>query len=1082
MSNNTHSKLVAILGGAFALIVLFTGGGHAQNLDTYPTKALSHPKLESLLMQLKSRFEEGRTAGEKFAEASDLKIKEGDMITVFIIAEPGKTADDIDKDALKALGGRIIKSSENVTKADVPISMLTEIADKVSGIGYIKLPDRPSPLAYQSEGVVLSGAFSYHSDGYTGLGVKVAVIDLGFAGLLPAILNGDLPSNVVTVDCTGVGCVPSTFSYETDPHGTAVAEIVHDMAPGAQLYLIKIADPLDLVDAKNYCIANGIRIVNHSVGYWNQNFYDGQCYNSNPVCTANDAYLHNILWVNAAGNHAQNHYEATFTDPDGDGWHNVSGDVEVIRIDADPGSVIIVHLTWNAWPITDQDYDLYLYDSLWNLVRWSENHQTGTQPPTETIAYSPERSGSYYLAIRKFRASSNHKLEVYSRNHKLEPAVASSSLLSPADAAGAFAVGAINYQNWITGPQADYSSQGPTNDGRIKPEISGPDGVSTFAGNRFSGTSAASPHVAGAAALILSRNPNYSVTELWNALTSSAIDMGPSGQDNVYGHGRLSLPQYFTLSISKTGSGTVTSEPPGVNCGNICSASYPSGTGVVLTARPDSGWSFSGWGGDSDCLDGQVMMNANKTCTATFTRTPSNLYTLTVTKSGTGTGTVTSNPPGISCGADCSEVYSAGATVTLTAVPGAGSAFTGWSGDCSGANPTTTVIMNGNKSCTATFTLSQHTITTSANPPAGGSITCTPNPVGHGLQSICTVQINPGFTLVTVTGTCGGTLNGTTYTTNPITSDCMVEAQFSLNQYRVTATGTGNGAGNVSSAPAGINFDYPAYSSGSANFDHGTTVTLTAAASAGSTVAWTCPGGTTWADGTNLATCTFIDLDGPRTAQATFTLNTYSMIINPQPVHGTITSTPPGITCGTEGSACSADFPQDTQLTLVAMSDRGYVFRGWGGDCSSCGTTPTCFVGMDGDKSCQGSFGAASGVDLTGEWMSLIQSCSQTRSGLKCKLTGNLRVENRGNLKAPSGGYVHFYMSSDPRWDSGDELLKEVPIGSLKPGQGKLRKFSVSLPLGQSASGKYVIGWIDATGVVEEWDETNNMVVSSPIP
>jgi subtilisin family serine protease len=104
------------------------------------------------------------------------------------------------------------------------------------------------------------------------------------------------------------------------------------------------------------------------------------------------------------------------------------------------------------------------------------------------------------------------------------------------------AVGAISHENWTAGPQEPFSSQGPTNDGRIKPEISGPDNVRSSIFGSFGGTSASSPHVAGAAALILSQYPTYSVSQLWNALTSSAVDMGSSGQDNIYGYGRLNLP------------------------------------------------------------------------------------------------------------------------------------------------------------------------------------------------------------------------------------------------------------------------------------------------------------------------------------------------------------------------------------------------------------------------------------------------------------------------------------------------------------------------------------------------------------
>ncbi len=76
--------------------------------------------------------------------------------------------------------------------------------------------------------------------------------------------------------------------------------------------------------------------------------------------------------------------------------------------------------------------------------------------------------------------------------------------------------------------------------------------------------------------------------------------------------------------------------------------------------------------------------------------------TLSVTRAGSGTGTVTSTPAGISCGSDCSEAYSQGTTVVLTATPDAGSTFTGWSGACAGVG-TCSVPITGGASVTATF-------------------------------------------------------------------------------------------------------------------------------------------------------------------------------------------------------------------------------------------------------------------------------------------------------------------------------------------------------------------------------------------
>src|SRR3989442_4481514 len=107
---------------------------------------------------------------------------------------------------------------------------------------------------------------------------------------------------------------------------------------------------------------------------------------------------------------------------------------------------------------------------------------------------------------------------------------------------------------------------------------------------------------------------------------------------------------YYTLSTTTTGSGSVTSNPTGINCGSGCSASFFSGTPVVLTATGASGYQFSGWSGDCSGQNGStctIVMDGNKSAAAEFIRTQ---YPLTVSRTGTGSGTVTSNPSGINCG------------------------------------------------------------------------------------------------------------------------------------------------------------------------------------------------------------------------------------------------------------------------------------------------------------------------------------------------------------------------------------------------------------------------------------------------
>jgi subtilase family serine protease len=84
------------------------------------------------------------------------------------------------------------------------------------------------------------------------------------------------------------------------------------------------------------------------------------------------------------------------------------------------------------------------------------------------------------------------------------------------------------------------------------------------------------------------------------------------------------VPPKRTLTITKTGVGTgrVTSQPVGIDCGTTCSGRFDDGTAVTLIATPDPSFAFGGWTGDADCTDGLVTMNADKTCTAAFNRRP----------------------------------------------------------------------------------------------------------------------------------------------------------------------------------------------------------------------------------------------------------------------------------------------------------------------------------------------------------------------------------------------------------------------------------------------------------------------------
>lgn len=163
----------------------------------------------------------------------------------------------------------------------------------------------------------------------------------------------------------------------------------------------------------------------------------------------------------------------------------------------------------------------------------------------------------------------------------------------------------------------------------------------------------------------------------------------------------------FTLAVSRTGAGTgtVTSGPPGVDCGADSIEEYDAGTAVTLTATPAPGSVFVGWDGNCTGVSRTctVSMDSAASAIAHFAPDPGPLL-LSVGITGSGKGTVTSEPAGVDCGRDCTEPYPYGTFVTLTAQPAGGSRFVSWLGDCTTTTATTcTVYMDNAASVTARF-------------------------------------------------------------------------------------------------------------------------------------------------------------------------------------------------------------------------------------------------------------------------------------------------------------------------------------------------------------------------------------------
>ncbi len=444
--------------------------------------------------------------------------------------------------AVARVGGRVERSAGGLVQAVVRRGALPAL-ESTAGVERVRAPYTRIPHAVSGEGVSATLAAAWHAKGFTGKGVKVAVIDGGFAGLAERQASGDLPASVVTQDFCG-GELTSG-----EEHGTAVAEIVHEMAPAAQLYLVCIDTDVDFVAAVAYARSQGVHVVNHSAGWEGPFRNDGTDRFSAVVA---DAKASGILWVNSAGNEGDTHWTGTYSPNRNLHAWDASGDIGNTFVWPD-GSTICGFLKWDEWPAGVSDFDLGLFLSGANVLLASSEEvqgEGGGEPPFEAVC-DEQASGedlTVFWAIRGYSVRSSPRLDLVSWSPRLEYSVAAGSVAAPASSPAALAVGALCWQSRQLEP---YSSQGPTIDGRVKPDLVGHDSFSSatygsfegFCPSGFAGTSASSPEVAGAAALVKQAYPAYGPDQLRSTLMTAARDLGAPGLDSIYGAGELQLPK-----------------------------------------------------------------------------------------------------------------------------------------------------------------------------------------------------------------------------------------------------------------------------------------------------------------------------------------------------------------------------------------------------------------------------------------------------------------------------------------------------------------------------------------------------------
>lgn len=507
-----------------------------------------------------------RTGGEKravdLAERHHVKTRtRGESILVPVLLDRSSAASIIKrkKKSLDRLSITVDAKSDSYLRILVPIQNLRKAEQLLS-----PLPMR-APTSMKADGgtgsvvsqsVGLIGAEKFQNAGSNGDTVKVAVVDLGFNRIQAAINDGELPVNLVPVRG---GTVTTLTDIETpSDHGTYVAQQLVDVAPNVELHCILVVDELDLENAAIYIRNQGIRIANHSVSWDSVSYYD----DTGPISSIiNDSHDNDdVFWVVSSGDLAQRHWRGGWIDADSNGFLDFNSGDDQMGILADvgksAGSAVRISLNWNQYGVSPRaDLNLIVRDK--NGVTDSDMTSVLNQTffdPVEAVSFAFNPSRAPYTVRVEHVAGDITTLDVtlFSFADDLEHVVASSSMMDPASAHGAFTVGAVNQGNWNDASPLlrSYSGRGPTTDGRQGLDIVAPDGTDYWGFNTgtqiyeiklANGTSFSAPIAAGAAALLLGEDPGRTASDLKLLLGNSALDAGPVGPDNDFGAGKLNL-------------------------------------------------------------------------------------------------------------------------------------------------------------------------------------------------------------------------------------------------------------------------------------------------------------------------------------------------------------------------------------------------------------------------------------------------------------------------------------------------------------------------------------------------------------
>lgn len=394
--------------------------------------------------------------------------------------------------------------------------------------------------AYTIGDVILKTDQLRNLTGADGSGIGVGVISNGAGGLMQAQQSGDLPENVMVL-MNGRGS-----------EGTAMMEIIHDIAPGAPLLYHDFGGGAqnDFIYAIESLIDAGARIIVDDVGFLQVPYFEDG-YTAENLNRILDEHPEVII-VSAAGNNAEIHYQAKFSD-DGFGYHSFDG-MRGIPIAIQPGGMFTAFLQWDdMYGSSSNDYNLYLEEN-GELIALSERPQDGTTLPEEKFTYMNDGNSLVQgeLRIKKENPSAEDKnIEIFINAQKdkvyitRDHLVIEDSIIGQAAVPKVLSVAAISPEK--VNAIERYSSQGfvtisyPENAVRQKPDITGINNIAVSGAGgfpkTFPGTSAAAPHIAGLLALEWSLFPAIPADDMREALLSTTLELGEPGWDPAFGYG-----------------------------------------------------------------------------------------------------------------------------------------------------------------------------------------------------------------------------------------------------------------------------------------------------------------------------------------------------------------------------------------------------------------------------------------------------------------------------------------------------------------------------------------------------------------